>query len=409
MNEEFEKLLKLFTYVKENIPYYKNLNVQQMTLSNYKEFISKIPIVSKSDIRNNYVDFVSKELGNVSYIFDKKYMEDEHVYVNNKDIFVETTTGTSGIPLVLIKSFNERIKLGRILHTIRADIDAKAAKKMCYFLNHNNSLDNIPIVSNRNQIINVKKEIEYLNNNPSFAWWHISLSRLEMYMKYLLENNIEFNNHKYLKIIENNGFYLSKTIKEQIEQVFNCKVYDHFGCKEAWTISFTCPYGYHHINQKNIFFELVDDEGNIITENNIKGNILITSLNQFYMPFIRYKLDDEAYYMEEKCPCGSKSKRICLVPKRNIIKGTNLCGDEEFRVIIRELTVSKKFTSFESISVVQNSLNSFVFYIINNKENKKNLEKCIYDIVRNRLSNKYTISFIYSSVTNYKGIFTCIC
>ena len=84
------------------------------------------------------------------------------------------------------------------------------------------------------------------------------------------------------------------------EDVFNTKVYNRYGGREVGLIAMECTEGRMHINCRDIYLEV--DSPNPYTE---PGEILITQLNNYAMPFIRYRIGDIGCLSNEVCPCGN--------------------------------------------------------------------------------------------------------
>ena len=84
------------------------------------------------------------------------------------------------------------------------------------------------------------------------------------------------------------------------EEVFGTKVYNRYGGREVGLIAMECTEGRMHINCRDIYLEI--DSPNPYT---IPGEILITQLNNYVMPFIRYRIGDIGMLSDEICPCGN--------------------------------------------------------------------------------------------------------
>jgi len=93
---------------------------------------------------------------------------------------------------------------------------------------------------------------------------------------------------------------LHPRMRTTIERVFGCKVFNSYGCREVSQIATECEvHNGLHIVFENQFVEL-DGQG-----------ILVTNLNNFVMPFIRYRIGDLAASIDEsQCACGRFSPRI---------------------------------------------------------------------------------------------------
>ena len=79
-----------------------------------------------------------------------------------------------------------------------------------------------------------------------------------------------------------------------IEQAFGCKVFNQYGCREIPNIACECRHGRMHIFTDMVYLETPDDE-----------RLIVTSLTNRLMPFIRYDLGDSGQLLDDACACGS--------------------------------------------------------------------------------------------------------
>lgn len=84
------------------------------------------------------------------------------------------------------------------------------------------------------------------------------------------------------------------------EIIFKAKVYNRYGGREVGLIAMECAEGRMHINCRDLYLEI--DSPDPYTE---PGEILITQLNNYAMPFIRYRIGDVGMLSAEPCPCGN--------------------------------------------------------------------------------------------------------
>jgi phenylacetate-CoA ligase len=83
-----------------------------------------------------------------------------------------------------------------------------------------------------------------------------------------------------------------------MQQAFNCKVYNQYGCREVPNIAWECKLGNMHV-----FADLVRLESVRIEQSD---HLIVTSLTNRLMPFIRYDLGDTGVLMAgQECACGS--------------------------------------------------------------------------------------------------------
>jgi phenylacetate-CoA ligase len=81
-------------------------------------------------------------------------------------------------------------------------------------------------------------------------------------------------------------------MRQKIEKIFHCQVFDRYGSTEFGTIACERPdiSGYW-IPPWTIYLEIVDARGNRVAPG-MEGNILVTCLSNYAMPLIRYKVGD---------------------------------------------------------------------------------------------------------------------
>jgi len=91
--------------------------------------------------------------------------------------------------------------------------------------------------------------------------------------------------------------------KEFIKSVFNCEVFETYGCREFMLIAAECEmHDGMHISADNLYVEILRDN-EPVSPGEI-GEVIITDLHNYGMPFIRYKIGDLAAPSDKKCPCG---------------------------------------------------------------------------------------------------------
>ena len=89
-----------------------------------------------------------------------------------------------------------------------------------------------------------------------------------------------------------------------LESIFGAPIFNNYGHRECQNIATQCVKrgGLHTKPQANIV-EIVDDAGNLLPAGEI-GHIVVTGLDSFAMPFIRYKTGDLGRFLHNGCDCG---------------------------------------------------------------------------------------------------------
>ncbi|MEK7090016.1 MAG: hypothetical protein AAB930_00310 [Patescibacteria group bacterium] len=93
-------------------------------------------------------------------------------------------------------------------------------------------------------------------------------------------------------------------MRQYMERIFDAPVFDYYACNEITGIGFECQYknGFH-VQSEFIYLE-IGDENNLPVIPGTEGSVLVTSLDNKIMPFIRYRLGDIASWVDEQCKCG---------------------------------------------------------------------------------------------------------
>lgn len=387
---------------KKNINYYKNIiktDSNDMVL-NFLE----LPIVNKTTMKHSITDFVSDNIKcnelEKALCLKKDYSREYTYNLNNITVIGEYTSGTRGIPFLSLKTLGERIKMGSNMWKVRNKF-SKVCPRMMFNFIHNYGCDMNPFPFPRTDNPKmIKKEIEFLSKSD-YSWWHITSSKLCKYMNYLRENPTEFKN---LSVIENTGAYMSDEEKYIFSKFFNCRIADNYGCRELWMVAYSNSKGYLQINDESIYFELVDDYGNVIHEPYVEGNVVLTSLKQKIMPFIRYSVGDRAMYINS---VDDKDTYIKINPNRSKIIGTELYGNKLFKNVVLQLPLKHGISEFSEITVDQKEKDIFIVNIQGYKGDRERIENAFRisaEYILGKANYKYC--FTYDENKNRKSIFT---
>lgn len=84
-----------------------------------------------------------------------------------------------------------------------------------------------------------------------------------------------------------------------IQETFDCRVIDEYGCNEIGLIALECPEGGMHLSMESILAEFVERGAG--PEH---AEILLTNLDSFSMPLLRYRIGDTGQLLKKRCPCG---------------------------------------------------------------------------------------------------------
>jgi len=99
------------------------------------------------------------------------------------------------------------------------------------------------------------------------------------------------------------GELLDLKTRQIIQSAFRSKVVDFYSCYECGNIAWECDcHEGYHINVDSLVVEIVNNGKP--AKPGEKGEVIITSLDSYAMPFIRYGIKDIGVCGEEPCSCG---------------------------------------------------------------------------------------------------------
>lgn len=109
---------------------------------------------------------------------------------------------------------------------------------------------------------------------------------------------------------------MDQHMRRMISESFNAEVFDLYGVREVGNIAWECQaHQGMHINDDSMIVELLDENGHEVPEK-AEGEIVVTHLDSFDYPFIRYRLEDRALRQEGKCSCGVFFRRLKRITGR---------------------------------------------------------------------------------------------
>ena len=155
--------------------------------------------------------------------------------------------------------------------------------------------------------------------------------------------------------------------RELIEKVFSCKVTDRYGCEEVSLIGCECEqHNGMHMNIEHLVIEFIKDDGTIAIPGEA-GNIVVTDLMNFAMPFIRYKVEDVGVPMETMCSCGRGLPLMGRVTGRVADFLLSKNGDRIAGISLIENTLTD-LPGIDQMQIIQNSLDDLMINIVPGKE-----------------------------------------
>lgn len=329
-----KKLRAIISHAYNNVRYYRrvfrNLDLKPEDIK-CAEDLKKIPILTRDMIMENATDFIALNRS------------------KNK-LFRIQTSGTTGRPLVLYKAQNEISSAqatfyrglewaGYHIGDKLADIWGRhRAKSWSAFLR-----ENLRLIITRTELLDaynlnpktIEKSISKLNRiKPSFLRGYTSA--IYSYARVINQNAISLKFQ--LDGISSTAEPLYEFQRNEIEKAFRCKVFNQYGSGEVNSLGFECENQMGlHIPIERVHVEILDENDYSKISNDEVGRIIVTSLENYAMPIIRYDTEDLARKNttdkdSESCSCGRHLPLIdsvvgrvmdkIILPDGEIIHGT---------------------------------------------------------------------------------------
>ena len=364
---QLKKLNEILEYSKENVPYYTQIFKENKIILPLKklEEISKIPILTKEIIRDNYKDLISQKKMN-SYTVN--------------------TGGSTGNPLKLLKSKENYIKEQAFLDYYMKKLGLKSFKCKKAIIRGEYPKNGISEKIGNNLILSsylisektIKDYILKLEKfNPEMI--HVYPSSIYMISKLIEDNNLSITLPK-LKVIVSSSeiFYLEQ--KKLVSKVFKCKIFDLYGNTENTVHAVNLfPKINYSFNDFYSYIEIIDDE------------IISTAFNELAMPLIRYKTNDEIEYLDK-----NKDEFIIKGRSQDYIYGKN---GEKYPVV--GIIFWQHFSSFKDIDnfqIRQEKMGEIEFLIQSKKKLTKEKEKEICEVLEECASNNLKVNIAYTEI-----------
>lgn len=297
---QVQKLQTLITHAYMNVPYYRSLfdkiGIKPKDIKTRSD-LSKIPITTKSHLQN--LDF------------EEKVIKD----INKSRCLNLRTSGSTGRPLDIFVTENEILRTKTLVFLnmylengcqltekiLRVVTPSFITKKRLWF-------QRLGIL--REYFISIFDDINvqlntFLQTRPhAIRGFTLGIKSLALKVK---EMEIKF---KPPKVIFTTAEVLNPMDRRLISSTFQADVIDYYCCNEVGIIAYECKeHDGYHINDDNVIIEFIREDGTPCKSGE-EGKIIITSLNRYTMPFIRYQIGDKGIPTDKPCRCKRVSSLI---------------------------------------------------------------------------------------------------
>ena len=360
-----ERLRKLVRYASDNVPYYRRV-FEQRDLKPEDILTSgdlvKLPILTKQLIRNNFSDLIArgfprKEL--IPCLTGGSTGESLRFYKTRDDYHGWDTAAGLRAHKWAGYQVGEKLALFWGRHP-RLSIADGIARTTRHFLQRVELFD--ALMMPEQELPRFAKRLEgfkggFIKGYPSAV--------------YLIARYITKEGKPAIRprAIITTGEELYDFQRELFSRVFECETYGYYATNEADAVASECSeHSGYHISAENVIVEIVDDADKLVPVGG-EGKILVTSLHNYGMPFIRYEIGDIGVSSDKVCPCGRGLPVLAAVNGRISDFIYTRKGD-----CIPGIAINRSFLAglgVEQFQIVQESYNKVVIKLVLARESER--------------------------------------
>ena len=198
---------------------------------------------------------------------------------------------------------------------------------------------------------------------PTIFWAYPTMLRA-------LLHRVDYSLSKFIRprILITSSEIFDDEIRRRILADLDIDMFNFYGANEVGRIASECAaHEGLHVNADHVILECVENEWTV--EMGKAGVTVITSLNAFTMPLIRYNLGDICKFVEKTCSCGSsfpliepplgRSDDLIRLPNGMVLAPNGL------------FFILRSFNGIDQFRIIQESLDRFVLQIVF-RENPQN-------------------------------------
>ncbi|MBV9759050.1 MAG: phenylacetate--CoA ligase family protein [Acidobacteriaceae bacterium] len=291
-NKQFQDIRALLAHAEAKVPYYRNLfrqlGMRSEDVRTWGDF-SRIPILTKDIIRANQQDLIRED-------------------IPIERLSPHFSGGSTGVPLKFFRSREYMVASDAGTYRNLEQCGWRPGEMIAFFWGGSDKLYRMSRLQfEMRQFVRRQYQFDpFFSGDQDMLGWIGLFERIRPGVILGYASTIA----RFAAFIESRGKKLNgvkgvfttaekiyRPQREVIERVFGCKVFDSYGSSEVQNIAAECPAGRMHINADFVVVE--EDEA----EADGPRPFLLTSLQNFSMPFIRYRNEDCGYLSEEMCSC----------------------------------------------------------------------------------------------------------
>lgn len=284
-----DNLRQLLRFAVDNVPYYKDYN--SFESGDVYEWLSHFPVMRKSDIKNNLDSLLTEDKSKlIKFSSSGSSGVQGSIYMNKLEL-----SRNRALNLFIWESVGYKIGMNILQTGMTSNRGFVKGIKDKLFLTDYVVAFNL----SENSVISILNRYRGKKSDLFCGY----ASSLGVYAEIALKNNIR---DVRFDLAISWGDKLFDKYKRNIYDAFGCKVYETYGCSEGLIVGIKADLDYFYIMSPHIHIEIVDIDGNPVPDGEM-GYVLLTRLDGFSMPLIRYYVGDLAIKLpKEKYPDDRK-------------------------------------------------------------------------------------------------------
>jgi len=309
------KLFRLLENAYAYVPYYRHLfdevGFRPADIRRNPARFGKVPTLSKAIIRENFMGLQTT---------DPKV---------RPDLSLLTTGGSTGEPLKFMQDNSFRDYVTADIHRHLGWAGWEFGMPHCYIWGTNSEMAakqsfrarlmdwNLNRFVTNAYILSVQSMHEFVSEirrrRPEILFAYPS--SLYHFAEFTRMNS--FDDIRFRAILSSAEVLYPKQ-RQLVEETFACKIFDRYGTRELGGLGCQCQFHTGlHVSVENVYLEILNEFGEP-TRPGEPGNIVVTNLNNYGMPFIRYSLADVASWRPiGPCPCGRAHPMLDVIEGRH--------------------------------------------------------------------------------------------
>lgn len=293
---QLDRLRALLAHAERHVPYYREL-FRELSITSRDidslEALAQLPILTKEIIRARWRDLIRED-------------------VPLEKLSAHFSGGSTGVPLRFYRdaAYMQHSEAGTYRNMQQAGW--QPGEMIAFFWGFNDRLSRMaPLEFELRQWLRRMYQFDPFQSGPAeLDRWHrrwlglrprIALgyaSTITRFAEHLHRNGLSVPP---LRGVFTTAESLYPAQREIISSTFGCPVFDCYGSSEVQNIAAECVQGSMHINAD---FVVLESAGSGSPPDSPRP-LLVTSLLNYSMPFIRYQNEDCGALLEHSCSCGN--------------------------------------------------------------------------------------------------------